>query len=105
MAGDVPRPGRLRPPRPPGGRPPGPRPAEEGLGEVNAIGAAIRRGEGSLGKLVRDDEAYRRLLGVSDRGERALTDLDENLAAMKQTWPLSRYFSRRGFDDRDRVLF
>src|SRR3712207_7576685 len=36
------------------------RKAEEGLGEVNAIAATIRKGEGSLGKLVRDDEAYHR---------------------------------------------
>jgi phospholipid/cholesterol/gamma-HCH transport system substrate-binding protein len=79
--------------------------AEAGLGEVNAIAASIRKGEGSLGKLVRDDEAYNALVGLSSKGERALTDLDENLAALKRTWPLSRYFSSRGFDDRDRVLF
>ena len=79
--------------------------AEEGLGNVNAIVAEVRAGRGSLGKLVRDDEAYRRLVAMSARGEKTLGDLDENLAAMKRTWPLSRYFNGRGFDDRDRVLF
>ena len=79
--------------------------AEAGLGEINAIAATIRKGEGSLGKLVRDDEAYRALVSLSSRGERTLTDLDENLAALKRTWPLSRYFSSRGFNDRDRVLY
>ena len=79
--------------------------AREGLEEVNAIAAVIRRGEGTLGKLVRDDDAYRRLLSLSDRGERTLGDLEENLAALKRTWPLSRYFNDRSFFDRELVLF
>lgn len=79
--------------------------AERGLGEVNAITAAVRKGEGSLGKLVADDEAYLRLIRLSHRGERTLGDLEENLAALKRTWPLSRYFNDRAFFDRERVLF
>jgi phospholipid/cholesterol/gamma-HCH transport system substrate-binding protein len=79
--------------------------AERGLGEVNAIAATIRKGEGSLGKLVQDDGAYQKLVGLSDRGERTLHDLEENLAALKRTWPLSRYFNERAFFDRERVLF
>ena len=81
------------------------RAAETGLGEINAIAATVRKGEGSLGKLVQEDEAYRRLVNLTDRGERTLHDLDENLAAMKRTWPISRYFNERAFFDRDRVLF
>ena len=79
--------------------------AEKGLGEVNAIAATIRKGEGSLGKLVQGDEAYRKLVSLSDRGEKTLNDVEENLAALKRTWPLSRYFNDRAFFDRDRVLF
>ncbi len=79
--------------------------AEQGLGEINAIAADLRAGRGSLGKLIKDDEAYQRLIAMSGRGEKVLGDLDENLIALKNTWPLSRYFSGRGFDDRDRVLF
>ena len=79
--------------------------AERGLGEINLIAESIRKGEGSLGKLVKDEEAYRKLMAISDRGERTLTDLDENLAALKRTWPLSRYFNDRAFFDRDRLLF
>ena len=79
--------------------------AEQGLGEVNAIAAAVRKGEGSLGKLVADDEAYRKLISLSQRGERTLDDVEENLAALKRTWPLSRYFNDRAFFDRERVLF
>jgi phospholipid/cholesterol/gamma-HCH transport system substrate-binding protein len=79
--------------------------ATEGLGEINAIAGAIRKGEGSLGKLVQDEEAYRKLVALSDRGERTLNDLEENLAALKRTWPLSRYFNNRAFFDRSRVLF
>jgi phospholipid/cholesterol/gamma-HCH transport system substrate-binding protein len=79
--------------------------AEKGLAELNAIAGSIRRGEGSLGKLVRDDTAYQHLLEVSHRGERTLTALEENLTALKQTWPLSRYFDRRDYLDRERVLF
>ncbi len=79
--------------------------AEKGLGEINAIAATIRRGEGSLGKLVADDEAYRSLMSLSKRGGRAFDEMDENLAALKRTWPLSRYFNDRAFFDRERVLF
>lgn len=81
------------------------RAAERGLGEVNAIAATIREGKGTLGRLIRDDDAYRKLLALSDHGSRAIEDLDQNLAAMKRTWPLSRYFDDKGFYDRERVLF
>ncbi len=79
--------------------------AAEGLNEINAIATSIRKGEGSLGKLVQDDEAYRKVVALSDRGERTLNDMEENLAALKRTWPLSRYFNDRAFFDRDRVLY
>jgi phospholipid/cholesterol/gamma-HCH transport system substrate-binding protein len=79
--------------------------AETGLKELTAITGSIRRGEGSLGKLVRDDAVYQNLLEVSRRGERSLTALEDNLTALKQTWPISRYFDRRGYLDRDHVLF
>jgi phospholipid/cholesterol/gamma-HCH transport system substrate-binding protein len=81
------------------------RSAEQGLSEVNAIAGSIRRGEGSLGKLVRDETIYNDLVALSRRGERTLTALEENLDALKQTWPLSRYFDRRAYLDRERVLF
>ncbi|WP_435006253.1 MlaD family protein [Tundrisphaera lichenicola] len=79
--------------------------AEQGLGEINVIASSIREGKGSLGKLVRDDEAYQKIVSMSDRGTKAIDDLGENLAALKRTWPLSRYFDDKGFYDRERVLF
>ena len=79
--------------------------AEKGLGEINAIAAEIRQGKGTLGKLVKDDDAYNQLMAMSTRGQKAIADLDDNLNAIKQTWPVSRYFNRRGFEDRDRVLY
>ncbi len=81
------------------------RAAESGLGEINAIAGSIREGKGSLGKLVRDDEAYQKIVAMSDHGTKTLDDLGENLAALKRTWPLSRYFDDKGFYDRERVLF
>ena len=81
------------------------RSAEQGLSEVNAIAGSIRRGEGTLGKLVSDETMYRDLVALSRRGERALAALEENLDALKQTWPISRYFDRRAYLDRERVLF
>lgn len=81
------------------------RAAERGLGEVNAIAASIREGKGSLGKFVRDDEAYQKIVALSEHGTRTIDDLGENLAALKRTWPLSRYFDDRAFYDRERVLF
>jgi phospholipid/cholesterol/gamma-HCH transport system substrate-binding protein len=79
--------------------------AEKGLAEVNAIAASIHQGEGSLGKLIRDDSLHQRLTELSHRGEQTLTSLDENLAALKETWPISRYFERRAYLDRDRAVF
>ncbi len=81
------------------------RAAEAGVGEISAIAASIRRGEGTLGKLVNDDSVYQHMLELSHRGERSLTSLDENLTALKQTWPLSRYFDQRAYLDRERVLY
>ncbi len=79
--------------------------AEQGLGEINSIAGSIRRGEGTLGKLVRDDEAYNRLVALSEDGADTLRSLDENLSALKGTWPISRYFNKRGFEDVERVLY
>ncbi len=79
--------------------------AEKGLGEINAIASSIREGKGTMGRLVKDEDAYRRLLALSDSSTRTLTNLEENLAALKRTWPLSRYFDDRAFYDRERVLF
>jgi phospholipid/cholesterol/gamma-HCH transport system substrate-binding protein len=79
--------------------------AEQGLGEFNAIASSIRRGDGSLGKLVRDDAMHQQLLDLAHRGERTLNALEENLDALKQTWPLSSYFEHRAYLDRERVLF
>jgi phospholipid/cholesterol/gamma-HCH transport system substrate-binding protein len=79
--------------------------AEQGLGEFNAIAGSIRHGDGSLGKLVRDDTMYQHLLDISHRGERTLNALEENLDAQKQTWPFSSYFEHRAYLDRERVLF
>jgi phospholipid/cholesterol/gamma-HCH transport system substrate-binding protein len=81
------------------------REAEKGLGDINKIAATISQGEGTLGKLVRDDAIYNNLVSVSHRGERSLAALEENLDALKQTWPISRYFNQRAYLDRERVLF
>ncbi len=79
--------------------------AERGLAETTALVESIRKGEGTIGKLARDDELYHRLNQVARRGDRALSALDDNLKALKETWPLSRYFDRRAYLDRERLLF
>jgi phospholipid/cholesterol/gamma-HCH transport system substrate-binding protein len=79
--------------------------AEKGLGELTALTGSIRNGEGSLGKLVQDESLYQNLVDVSHRGERSLTALEEDLTALKETWPFSRYFERRAYLDRESVLF
>ncbi len=61
--------------------------ARAGLGDVDAIAASIRRGEGTIGRLVTEDDAYERLVTLSERSEAALTDLSDNLAALKQPGP------------------
>lgn len=79
--------------------------AEKSLEHFNEIASTVAKGEGSLGKFVRDDEAYRRIVGMTGRGEKALTEMEENLTALKRTWPLSRYFNERAYFDRERLLF
>lgn len=79
--------------------------ARDGLGEINAIASTIRNGEGTLGRLVHDEEAYDRMIALSKRGERTLADLEDNLTAIKGTWPISSYFKTRGFTDADRLLY
>ncbi len=75
------------------------------MNEIAAVAASIRAGNGTLGKLTRDDEVYQKIVAMSDQGKRTLDELDQNLAAVKRTWPISRYFEGQGFYDRDHVLF
>ena len=79
--------------------------AEKGMGEVNAIVASVHNGEGSLGKLIRDETLHENLTELSHKSERALAALEDNMEALKETWPLSRYFERRAYADRERAVF
>ena len=81
------------------------RSAEKATTEIATVAASIRAGNGTLGKLTQDDEVYRKIASLSDQGKRTLDELDQNLAAVKRTWPLSRYFEGQGFYDRDQVLY
>jgi phospholipid/cholesterol/gamma-HCH transport system substrate-binding protein len=81
------------------------RTAQTGLEELSTIATSVREGKGSLGKLVRDDTVYQNLISLTRRSERAITDLEDNLAALKRTWPLSRYFDSRSYFEREKVLY
>jgi phospholipid/cholesterol/gamma-HCH transport system substrate-binding protein len=81
------------------------RTAQTGLEELGTIATSVREGKGSLGKLVRDDTVYRNLISLSRRSERSVKDLEDNLAALKRTWPLSRYFDSRSYFEREKVLY
>lgn len=79
--------------------------AQAGLEHLAAVAADVRDGKGSLGKLVRDDAVYDNLVALTRRGEKAVEKLDEDLMAIKQTWPISRYFESRSYYERDKVLY
>ncbi len=79
--------------------------ARTGLEEMTAIAASVREGKGSLGKLVRDEAAYDNLVSLTHRGERTVSAMEDNLAALKRTWPLSRYFDSRSYFEREKVLY
>ena len=81
------------------------RTARTGLEEMAAIASSIREGKGTLGKLVQDEAAYQSLMSLTRRGERTVTALEDNLDALKHTWPLSRYFDSRAYYERDKLLF
>lgn len=79
--------------------------ASTGVKQLNEITAVIAKGEGSIGKLVMNDDAYRKLVDVGDQGQRTLEDLQENLESLKQSWFFSRMFEDRGFYERETTLF
>lgn len=76
-----------------------------GLEQINGLVQGIREGRGSLGKLVQDDTLYHRLESLARHSEHAASALEENLAALKRTWPISRYFDSRAYFERERVLY
>ncbi|WP_435577510.1 MlaD family protein [Gilvibacter sp.] len=51
---------------------------EETINDVNGIMAAIENGEGSMGKLLKDDELYNNLAGASGQLEQLLEDMKLN---------------------------
>jgi len=79
--------------------------AREALEQAAAIAADVREGKGSLGKLVRDDSVYDNLVALTRRGEKSVAAMEDDLMALKQTWPLSRYFDKRAYLERDRALY
>lgn len=79
--------------------------AQAGLEHLAALAADVRDGKGSLGKLIRDDDVYDSLVALTRRGEKAVEKLDDDLMAVKQTWPISRYFESRAYYERDKVLY
>ena len=44
-------------------------------------------------------------MSLAERGEKAVSALDDNLSAVKGFWPISSYIKERGFDDTDRILY
>lgn len=79
--------------------------AREALQQAAAIAADVREGKGSLGKLVRDDSVYDNLVALTRRGEKSVAAMEDDLMALKQTWPISRYFESRAYLERDRALY
>lgn len=79
--------------------------ARDALQQAAAIAADVREGKGSLGKLVRDDSVYDNLVALTRRGEKSVAAMEDDLMALKQTWPLSRYFDKRAYLERDRALY
>lgn len=76
-----------------------------GVAQINEIAATINRGEGTLGKLVRDDAAYMQLMSLARRGEVAVTSIGDSMSAMRGIWPFSNVAKERGYDDPQRILY
>jgi phospholipid/cholesterol/gamma-HCH transport system substrate-binding protein len=53
------------------------------LGQVNATLQEVSRGQGSLGKLLREDEAYQELLRLLRQGRGTMTSLKQDADALK----------------------
>lgn len=75
------------------------------LDQVNELVARVRRGEGSLGKFIVDDDAHAEVLRLLTQGETTLRTLDEDLKAIRTVWPLNTYFERLGLHDAEQLLF
>lgn len=68
------------------------------LAQVNSTLKNIRDGEGSLGKLVKEDEAYKDLVGLLRQGRKTLTSLQQNSDAIKGM-PLVRSYVTDAFKE------
>lgn len=81
------------------------REAEFGLTQISGIAESINKGEGTLGKLVRDDDAYNQVMSLAERGEKAVGVLGDNLSVIRGIWPLSSAVKDRGYDELERLLY
>lgn len=68
------------------------------LSQVNKTVQKITDGEGSIGKFVREDEAYRDLLKLLQQGRKTLTSLQQNSDAIKGM-PLVRSYVTDSFKE------
>jgi phospholipid/cholesterol/gamma-HCH transport system substrate-binding protein len=78
----------------------------ETTAHLSSVSAKIDRGQGTIGALINDKEAYvalnQSMEGVRDvvvHAQAGVTDFQENMEAMKHNFFLRGYFKNRGYED------
>ena len=68
---------------------------EDLLGKVNSIVENIQAGQGTVGRLVTNDDAYRSVQELTERAQQVLSTVEENYSSVKQNWILKRWMKDR----------
>ncbi|WP_419192902.1 MlaD family protein [Kolteria novifilia] len=68
---------------------------EELMQKANQLSEQIAEGQGTLGKLIQNPEAYESLEQLLGDARNVLSGVDENLSSLKQSWPVKGWFSDR----------
>lgn len=77
---------------------------------VKEITEKINSGQGTLGKLVNNNEIYKelhattaRVAGTAEEAKAGITGFKENMEALKHNWLFRGYFKKRGYTDESQL--
>ncbi len=63
--------------------------------DLAAISSQLRSGDGTLGMLLNDTAFARTLVETMDNVERGTRGFEENMAALRHSWPFKKYFKKQ----------
>jgi phospholipid/cholesterol/gamma-HCH transport system substrate-binding protein len=73
--------------------------AKGSMGELQAIGEKINKGQGTMGALVNDKTIYQEMTAATEQARLGAAAFQENMEALKHNFLLRGFFNKRGYDD------